>query len=100
MPEIDPIKANLAEYDTIFLGMPVWWYTFAPAVKTFLARYCLKGKKLVPFVTNGGWIGHTVEDIVKACPQTAVKEVINIHFEGNKLSTPKFEIENWIKKVM
>ena len=36
MPEIEPLAADLAAYDRIILGSPVWWYTFAPAVRIFL----------------------------------------------------------------
>lgn len=36
MPQIKPLNVNIKDYDTVILGTPVWWYTFAPAVKTFL----------------------------------------------------------------
>ena len=54
MPEILPLEVDPEEYGTVFLGTPVWWYTFAPAVKTFLAQYKLAGKTILPFATNGG----------------------------------------------
>lgn len=37
-PPIKPINIDLSQYDTIILGTPVWWYTFAPAVKTFYRK--------------------------------------------------------------
>lgn len=49
MPEIKPLSVNLDDYDTIVLGMPVWWYTFAPAMKTFLTNNSLSGKTIYPF---------------------------------------------------
>ena len=67
MPEIKPLDIRLENYDTVILGTPVWWYTFAPAIKTFLAQNNLSGKKIYPFATNGGWIGHTFKDIENAC---------------------------------
>lgn len=36
MPKIQPLNIDLTEYDTVILGAPVWWYAFAPAMKTFL----------------------------------------------------------------
>lgn len=99
MPDIKPLDINLADYDTVVLGTPVWWYTFAPAVKTFLAEQNLSGKKIYPFVTNGGWIGHTVEDIEKACRNATVKQAIDIKFNGSDLSTAISEIKNWIDKI-
>ena len=35
MPEIKPLEVDIQAYDRIILGSPVWWYTFAPAMKTF-----------------------------------------------------------------
>ena len=58
-PKLKPVDINLAQYDTIILGTPVWWYTFAPAMHTFLKSQNWKGKTVYPFATNGGWIGHT-----------------------------------------
>lgn len=61
-PKLKPVDINLDQYDTIILGTPVWWYTFAPAMHTFLKSQNWKGKTVYPFATNGGWIGHTFED--------------------------------------
>lgn len=62
-PPIKPINVDLSQYDTIILGTPVWWYTFAPAVKTFIESNNLAGKTIYPFATNGGWLGHTLKTI-------------------------------------
>ena len=47
-PPIKPINIDLSQYDTIILGTPVWWYTFAPAVKTFIESNNLAGKTIYP----------------------------------------------------
>jgi Multimeric flavodoxin WrbA len=99
MPAVKPIDKNPADYDTVILGTPVWWYTFAPAVKTFLSEQDLSGKKVYPFITNGGWIGHTVKDIETACRNAAVKQAIDIKFNGAVLSTSASAIEKWIGKI-
>lgn len=97
-PEIRPLLADLSKYDTVYLGTPVWWYTYAPALKSFLSQNDLSGKTIYPFATNGGWIGHTFEDIKKACPKADVKEGLNIYFSANKLKTSENKIKNWIKQ--
>ncbi len=99
MTAIRPLDKDLGDYDTVVIGTPVWWYTFAPAVKTFFAKNDCSGKTVYPFITNGGWIGHTVKDIEKACPNAAVKQAIDIKFNGSDLSTSISEIENWIDKI-
>jgi len=100
MPKIKNLDLNLDEYDKIVIGTPVWWYTFAPAVKTFLNNYSLENKTIYPFATNGGWIGHTFKDFVKACPLSEVKKGINIRFDEQTLKTSMTEIENWAKKII
>lgn len=99
-PEIEMLEKDLKQYDTIILGTPVWWYTIAPAVKTFLTQYSLEGKKIIPFATNGGWIGHTIKDIVKLCPNSQVEKSINIRFSEDTLITSTQELEDWIEKLL
>lgn len=97
-PEIQPFTADLNKYDTVYLGTPVWWYTYAPAMKTFLSNTDLSGKTIYPFATNGGWIGHTFEDIKKACAGADVKDGLNVYFSANKLKTSENKIKSWIKQ--
>ena len=65
-PEIKPLDINIADYDVIAVGTPTWWYTMAPAVKTFLHQQDFTGKTVVPFMTNGGWPGHVIKDMKAA----------------------------------
>ena len=98
-PKIRHIDVNLDQYDTIILGTPVWWYTFAPAMHTFLKSQNWKGKTVYPFATNGGWIGHTFEDFQSACQGADIKRGMNIRFDEATLRTSKKEIEKWIDSI-
>ena len=62
-PALKRIDVDITAYDVIAVGTPTWWYTMAPAVKTFLHRYDFAGKTVVPFMTNAGWPGHVIQDI-------------------------------------
>lgn len=84
MPEIKDINIDLSKYNDIILATPVWWYTYAPAVNTFLHKYDLTGKNIIPLVTNGGFIGHTIKDIESASGGVIVNEV-NLRFNKDKL---------------
>lgn len=53
MPEIRPLGADMSRYDTIILGTPVWWYTFAPAVKTFLENTALSVDNYPQYLPDG-----------------------------------------------
>ena len=76
-PELKPLSVNVADYDVIAVGTPTWWYTMAPAVKTFLHGQNFAGKTVVPFMTNGGWPGRVINDMKAACPG-AVGEAANV----------------------
>ena len=53
-PAIAAKRDNIDEYDTIFVGFPIWWYVAPTIVNTFLESYNLKGKTIIPFATSGG----------------------------------------------
>lgn len=99
MPAIQPMDVDLTAYDTVILGTPVWWYTFAPAMKTFLHQADLQGKHVYAFATNGGWIGHTFEDFAAACPGAHVHHGLNVRFEQDQQLTPDQEILTWAKAI-
>lgn len=46
---------NMADYDTVFLGFPIWGETMPPVVRSFLSAHDLSGKTLITFVTHGGY---------------------------------------------
>lgn len=99
-PQIEKIDKDLKKYDEIIIGSPVWWYTIAPVIRTFLKQNDLSGKTIKPFATNAGWLGQTFKEIKKLCSNSNVKEGMNIVFtedyNKNELVTPIDEIDNWI----
>ena len=63
-PAITGRVENMADYDVIFVGFPIWWGREPSAVDTFLTAYDFSGKKIIPFCTSGGSdIGKTAERI-------------------------------------
>lgn len=70
---IKPLKANIADYDTIYVGYPVWFGTFAPPMGTFLASANLEGKVVVPFCTFGsGGLTNTVAGLKETLTKSTV----------------------------
>lgn len=98
-PELKPLACDPNSYDAVILGTPVWWYTFAPAVKTALSAVDWTGKTVYPFATNGGWVGHTFKDFDKACAGAVVKQGMNIRFDETALRTPAADINRWIETM-
>ena len=68
-PAIAGQVQDMGQYETVFVGFPIWWYQAPRSIETFLESYDFTGKKVVPFATSGGsGLGKT-EDILKAvCP--------------------------------
>ncbi len=67
-PEIEAKPGNMNEYDTVFVGFPIWWYVAPTIINTFLESYNLTGKTVIPFATSGGsGMGKTNEKLAPSC---------------------------------
>lgn len=53
-PEIENVVENIDDYDTVFVGFPVWWYIPPRIIQTFIEKHNLIGKKIITFATLGG----------------------------------------------
>jgi len=74
-PEIKDIPVNIADYDTILLGFPIWWYIAPTIVNTFLEKHDFSGKKLLLFATSGGsGFGKTAESLKGSVPGAFIEE--------------------------
>ncbi len=101
-PEIKSVDKNIADYDVIAVGTPTWWYTMAPAVRTFLHEQDFSGKTVIPFMTNGGWPGHVIKDMKDMCEGAQFACDLQVQFDstsGSDLETTQEEIDKWIEKV-
>lgn len=68
-PELADKNADVAAYDRIFLGFPIWWYTAPAIVRSFLESYDFTGKTIVLFATSGGsGLGKTAKELASSCP--------------------------------
>ena len=67
--------ADVAGYDRIFLGFPIWWYTAPTIIHTFLEAYDFSGKTIVLFAISGGsGLGQTASALSKSCPGAVVRD--------------------------
>lgn len=66
---------DLSEYDTIFVGFPIWWYVAPTIINTFGESYNFSGKTIVPFATSGGsGMGKTTEELIPSFKGAKVVE--------------------------
>jgi flavodoxin len=64
-PELEPFSVDAQDYDMIFIGTPVWAFSYAPALRTFFSQNILFGKKIALFCCHGGNPGKTFSNIKK-----------------------------------
>ena len=96
-PEIQPLKVDVADYDVIFLGYPIWFGTYAPPIATFLNQVDLKGKKIVPFCTFGsGGLESSVKDLAVAEPEAEILPGYGVR--AARLDAVPQEVEQFLKE--
>jgi flavodoxin len=93
-PEITDKLSNMADYEVIYVGFPIWWYTAPTIINTFLEAYDFKGKTVIPFATSGGSsIDDACEDLKKAYP--------DINWKDGRLlnETTEEELKQWVESL-
>ena len=67
-PQVKNKVEKMENYDTIFVGFPIWWYVAPTIINTFLEQYDLTGKKVIPFATSGSsGMGNTNAELRGSC---------------------------------
>lgn len=99
IPKIKQQNIDLTKYDKIILGTPVWWYSISPVIKSFILNNNLDNKIVIPFMTNAGWLGHTLNDFKNLLKNSTIKNPMNIKFNNDKLLTSDEELDNWINSI-
>lgn len=95
-PEIKEDDAHIENYDTIFVGFPVWWYIAPTIINTFLETYDFSNKRIILFATSGGsGFGRTIENIKPSVSDST--EII----EGKILNhNPSVEeLKKWVASI-
>ena len=98
LPEIKPLKVNVADYDTIFLGYPIWFGTYAPPIASLLDKVDLSGKWVMPFCTFGsGGLESSVKDLTEKQPNAKILPGYGVR-AARMDAVPK-EVEQYLKSI-
>jgi flavodoxin len=96
-PEVISKVEHMEQYDTIYVGFPIWWYTAPRIINTFLEQYDLTGKTIIPFATSGGSdMGKSGEDLKKASAPNANWILPGKVLNGNP---PVDSLKVWIESL-
>ena len=89
---------DIASYDVVFVGYPIWVETAAPPIRTFLTIHDLTGKTVVPFCTSGTSSAEASYRLVRSlCPQSTVLEGIQIR--RGTYDTAYDRVMAWLQKL-
>ena len=95
-------NTNIAQYDTIFIGYPIWWGAVPRVVMTFLESGDFSGKKIIPFCTHGGsGLSGTEREIKTACPNSNVLSGVAISGRSaqNDSAAVQKDVDAWLKTL-
>jgi len=101
-PAIKGKVENMAQYDVVFVCVPVWWYTAPMPVFTFLEQYDLKGKTVIPFCTAYSGPSSTLRDIVSATPQSNHLDgicIVTKEMGGKDMDKKHPKIDKWLTEI-
>ena len=99
LPPFEGTLDSLDQYDTVFIGGPVWWGTYPQVMFTFFSKYDLNGKTVIPFTTHeGSGLGRCVEDVKAAYPKAKVLKGFSIY--GHDVRSGKADVEKWLKSII
>ena len=91
-------SVDMSEYETIFVGGPVWWGTYPQVMFTFFSQCDLNGKTVIPFTTHeGSGLGNCVDDLKKAYPNADVLQGFPMY--GHDVREGRENVERWLKKL-
>lgn len=94
-PALAGTVEGIDQYDTIFVGFPIWWYEAPRVIQTFLESYDLTGKTVIPFATSGGSdMGNTDSILQRSAPNAGWKLGKRL-----KATASAQEVTDWLKSL-
>ena len=98
-PRLATQISSLQEYDTIFLGYPIWWYDLPMPLYSFLEGYNFAGKTIIPFTVHGGSrLSGTVEKISGLQPQATVI-TDGLAVSRNDVARSERDVTAWLRRL-
>ncbi|QMU08076.1 flavodoxin [Levilactobacillus suantsaii] len=96
-PALTSHVENMDQYDTVFIGHPIWWYREPMVIRSFWEAYDFTGKKVIPFCTSGDvGIENTEQDTRKWLPTADVKP--GLRLETHAVDSSVAETKEWLKQ--
>jgi flavodoxin len=96
LPPYEGKAPDLSQYDTVFIGGPVWWGTYPQVMFTLFRDINLDGKTVIPFTTHeGSGLANCASDVKKSFPKAKVAQGFSIY--GHEVRSGRSKVEKWLK---
>ena len=98
LPPYEGAAPDLSQYDTVFIGGPVWWGTYPQVMFTLFKDINLDGKTVIPFTTHeGSGLASCVSDVKREFPKANVTKGWSIY--GHEVRTGRTKVEKWLQGI-
>ena len=96
LPPYEGDAPDLSQYDTVFIGGPVWWGTYPQVMFTLFRDINLDGKTVIPFATHeGSGLASCVSDVKREFPKAKITQGFSIY--GHEVRGGRAKVEKWLK---
>jgi flavodoxin len=97
-PILEAKVPNMAAYDTVYLGFPIWGETAPPVIRSFLKAHDLSGKTVIPFVTHGGYgLGDSESILANHAPQARLHSGFSMQADQERQTMNR--VKSWLSKI-
>ena len=84
-PPLAELVTNIASYDAVYLGFPIWGQTAPSVIRSFLSKHDLSGKTIIPFITHGGYgLGSSLEVVAAHAPRAKLLDGLTMQADQER----------------
>ncbi len=96
-PALQALIPGITDYDTVYLGFPIWGETAPPIIRSLLSRHDLRGKTLIPFITHGGFgVGSSLRVLAEHAPGARIRDPFTMEADQERRTMET--VNRWLQK--
>lgn len=97
-PALEAKVPDMAAYDTVYLGFPIWGETTPPVIRSFLKAHDLSGKTVIPFVTHGGYgLGNSQSVLASHAPKARLHRSFSMQADQERQTMNR--VTSWLSEI-
>jgi flavodoxin len=97
-PALAAKVSNMPDYDTVYLGFPIWGETAPPIIRSFLKAHDVSGKAVIPFVTHGGYgLGNSQSVLASHAPNARLQRGFSMQADQERRTMNT--VNDWLKEI-